>query len=261
MDKLRVLMTNDDGIDAPGLRSLTERLATVAEVLVAAPDRERSATGHAITMHQPLRARECMVPGAQAAYAISGTPADCVKLAVDSLFPQQFDLVVSGINRGANLGTDVLYSGTVSAALEAVMLGLPAAAFSLAEFLHPEFTACADLASGLVVDIWRRGWPADTLLNINFPNLCQPRGVKVTTLGRQRYVNAVRQRQDPWGGTYYWLAGELVAGENLEPTDVWAVTNGYVSLTPVHFDLTDYRLIKTIEQWQLRLPQEESDNE
>ena len=253
-NELRILLTNDDGIDAPGLRILAVELSKVAVVMVAAPDRERSATGHAITMYQPLRARPTEVPGVGSAYAVSGTPADCVKLAVDSLFSGQFDLVVSGINRGANLGTDVLYSGTVSAALEGVILGLPAVAFSLAEFANPNFEACAKLAAGLVIDIWHRGWPFDTLLNINFPSITQPKGLRVTTLGQQRYVNAVQERQDPWGGKYYWLAGELVASENREPTDVWAVTEGYVSLTPVHFDLTDYRLLKTIEQWQLQLP-------
>lgn len=252
--QLRILLTNDDGIEAPGLRMLAAELGQENIVLVAAPDRERSATGHAITMHQPLRARPMEVPGAKQAYAISGTPADCVKLAVDSLYPGQFDLVVSGINRGANLGTDVLYSGTVSAALEGVILGLPAVAFSLAEYVAPEFCACSRIASNLVLEICRKGWPTDTLLNINFPNLAEPKGLKVTTLGQQRYVNAVQQRQDPWGGTYYWLAGELSSYENLEPTDVWAVDHGYVSLTPVHFDLTDYRLLKTIEDWKLELP-------
>lgn len=252
--QLRVLLTNDDGIDAEGLRVLATELAKVCVVLVAAPDRERSATGHAITMHQPLRARPLIMPGADRAYAVSGTPADCVKLAVDSLYPGEFDLVVSGINRGANLGTDVLYSGTVSAALEGVILGLPAVAFSLAEFVQPDFRSSAKIAASLVSDISRKGWLADTLLNINFPNLSQPKGLKVTTLGRQRYVNAVQQRQDPWGGTYYWLCGERSSCENLEPTDVWAVEQGFVSLTPVHFDLTDYRLLKTIEQWKLDLP-------
>ncbi len=252
--QLRILLTNDDGIEASGLRTLAGELGRDHIVLVAAPDRERSATGHAITMHQPLRARPMTVPGATQAYAVSGTPADCVKLAVDSLYPGQFDLVLSGINRGANLGTDVLYSGTVSAALEGVILGLPAVAFSLAEFADPDFCSCARIAACLVRDIGQKGWPADTLLNVNFPNIERPKGLKVTTLGQQRYVNAVQQRQDPWGGTYYWLAGELSSYENLEPTDVWAVEHGYVSLTPVHFDLTDYRLLKTIEEWQLELP-------
>ncbi len=256
MNKLRILVTNDDGIMASGLRCLVAELSKIGTVFVAAPDRERSATGHAITMFQPLRAKSMEVPGAKAAYAISGTPADCVKLAVDALFPEQIDLVVSGINRGANLGTDVLYSGTVSAALEAVMLGLPAVAFSLAEYRNPVFEPAAQLARHLVQAVGEKSWPHDTLLNVNFPQqeLSQLRGIKVTTLGQLRYDNPVLERKDPWGGTYYWLAGQEPIDNNVEPTDVWAVRNGYVSLTPIQFDLTNYRLLDTISAWNLQLP-------
>lgn len=253
---LRILVTNDDGIFAPGLNQLVQNLSSFADVLVAAPDRERSATGHAITVHQPLRAVEREVVGATKSYAVSGTPADCVKLAIESLFPGEVDLVVSGINRGANLGTDVLYSGTVSAALEGVMLDVPAIAVSLAQFRQPCFELPGKLAAHLVNALWKQPWPADTLININFPGpeYDYPKGVKVTVLGRRRYQNAVQRREDPWGGTYYWLAGETDDRENVEPTDVWAVQQGYVSITPIHFDLTDYKLLKTIENWRLGLP-------
>ncbi len=256
---LRILVTNDDGIFAPGLNQLVKHLSSFAEVLVAAPDRERSATGHAITMHEPLRAVERDVPGATKSYAVSGTPADCVKLAIESLFPGEVDLVVSGINRGANLGTDVLYSGTVSGALEAVMLDVPAVAFSLCHYGQACYEQPAKLASYLVSTVWNQPWPADTLLNINIPGPeCDyPKGVKVTVLGRRRYQNAVQRREDPWGGTYYWLAGDIDDSDNAEPTDVWAVQQGYVSITPIHFDLTDYKLLKTIETWQLSLPGKE----
>lgn len=255
MNNLRILVTNDDGIMAPGLRCLVAELSQIASVLVAAPDQERSATGHAITMFQPLRAKATDVPFAEAAYAISGTPADCVKLAVDTLFPEQIDLIVSGINRGANLGTDVLYSGTVSAALEGVMLGLPAIAFSLAEVENPVFEPVARLAKDLVQTMWQKTWPADTLLNINVPRTeAELRGIRVTTLGHLRYNNPIMTRQDPRGGTYYWLAGQAPEDNNVEPSDVWAVNNGYVSLTPIHFDLTDYRLLDTIAAWDLQLP-------
>jgi 5'-nucleotidase len=258
MKKLRILVTNDDGILASGLRCLVAELAQIGTVFVAAPDQERSATGHAITMFQPLRAKRTEVPGAEAAYAVSGTPADCVKLAVDVLFPNQIDLIVSGINRGANLGTDVLYSGTVSAALEGVMLGLPAIALSLAEFMNPNFAAAASLARHLVEALRERSWPSDTLLNINFPQLelAGLRGIKVTTLGHLHYDNPILERKDPWGGTYYWLAGQAPEDNNGEPTDVWAVKNGYVSLTPIQFDLTNYRLLDTISSWNLQLPKD-----
>lgn len=255
MDSLRILVTNDDGIFAPGLRCLVAELSQRANVVVAAPDRERSATGHAITMFQPLRVATADVPFAQAAYAISGTPVDCVKLAVDKLFPNEIDLIVSGINRGANLGTDVVYSGTVSAALEGVMLGLPAIAFSLTEYAAPDFSPAAKLAAWLVAEIWQKQWPADTLLNVNIPQTEDAlAGIKVTTLGHLRYANPILQREDPWGGYYYWLAGHSPEGNNAEPTDVWAVQNGFVSLTPIHFDLTDYQLIETISDWNLHLP-------
>ena len=255
MDNLRILATNDDGILADGLQQLVEELSQIASVLVAAPDRERSATGHAITMFQPLRAKATEVPGAEAAYAISGTPADCVKLAVDMLFPKQIDLIVSGINRGANLGTDVLYSGTVSAALEGVMLGLPAIAFSLAEVAAPDFKPVANLARNLIETMWQKTWPADTLLNINVPQVSEDlKGIKVTTLGHIRYNNPILEREDPWGGTYYWLAGQVPENNHVEPSDVWAINNGYVSLTPIQFDLTDYRLLDTITSWKLQLP-------
>ncbi len=253
-DRLRILVTNDDGIEAAGLRALTRALSDIATVVVAAPDQERSATSHAITMWQPLRAVSREVPGADKAYAISGTPADCVKLAVDMLFCGELDMVVSGINHGANLGTDVLYSGTVSAALEGVVLGLPAVAFSLVSPSAAVFDACSVLAAGLVKDIHCKGLPSGTLLNVNFPGLVRPKGVHVTTLGQQRYINAVQQREDPRGGTYYWLAGELSPDENEEPTDVWAINKGMVSMTPVHFDLTDYRLLKTVADWRLEIP-------
>ncbi len=256
MKTLRILVTNDDGVLAPGLHCLVCELAKVGKVFVAAPDQERSATGHAITMFQPLRAKPAVVPGAEAAYAISGTPADCVKLAIDGLFRREIDLIVSGINRGANLGTDVLYSGTVSAALEGVMLGLPAIALSLAEFINPDFELVAKLSRHLIQALRERSWPADTLLNVNFPplKLTEVRGIKVTTLGRLHYDNPILERKDPWGGTYYWLAGQIPEDNNGEHTDVWAVKNGYVSVTPIHFDLTNYRLLDTIKAWDLQLP-------
>lgn len=256
MEKLCILVTNDDGIMAPGLQCLVGELSKIGRVVVAAPDQERSATGHAITMFQPLRAKATEVPGAEQAYAVSGTPADCVKLAVDALYPQQIDLVVSGINRGANLATDILYSGTVSAALEAVMLGLPAIAFSLAEFVNPVFDPAASLARHLVPSLWEKSWPHGTLINVNVPSLPEDelRGLRVTTLGHLKYSNPIMQREHPRGGTYYWLAGQAPQDNNAEPTDVWAVKNGYVSLTPIKFDLTDHQLLDTIADWDLQLP-------
>lgn len=258
MKNLRILVTNDDGILAPGLQLLVAELGRIARVVVAAPDRERSATGHAITMFQPLRATVVEVAGAEMAYAISGTPADCVKLAIDTLFADQIDLIVSGINHGANLGTDVFYSGTVSAAMEGVMLGLPAIAFSLVDPVNSDYEEVARLAAELVASVCGKSWPPDTLLNVNFPcKLVRKCQIKVTTLGRLHYRNPITPRQDPWGSTYYWLAGLSPVDNNEEPTDVWAVRNGYISLTPIHFDLTNYQLLDEITAWNLQVRGEE----
>ncbi|MGI6343935.1 MAG: 5'/3'-nucleotidase SurE [Bacillota bacterium] len=262
MERLRILITNDDGIQASGLVSLVRELSSLADVFVAAPDRERSATGHAITMHQPLRASLVELPPAVTAYSISGTPADCVKLAVDKLYAGQIDFVVSGINHGANLGSDVLYSGTVSAALEAVMLGLPAVAFSLAAPFEaasrPCFQWAAETAAHLMKLILVNPWPEDTLLNVNIPGGTRELlGVRVTSLGQMRYKNPIEQREDPWGNTYFWLGGQFDESVNPEVTDVWAVQNGYVSVTPLQFDLTNYRLMDEIAAWELKLPSRE----
>lgn len=248
---MHILVTNDDGIQAPGIRALALELSQLGQVTVVAPDRERSATGHAITVHSPLRVRRHGDFPAVEAYAVDGTPADCVKIAVEALPLDKFDLVVSGINRGPNLGTDVLYSGTVSAAVEAAILGLPAIAISLADFRDAGFEAAAKFAAKLA-HTWRsRELPPDTLLNVNWPPN-EAKGVIITTLGRRRYSNTFEKRRDPWGREYFWMGGEVEADETPN-TDVWAVTNGYASVTPIHFDLTNYRLISEVQNWNITL--------
>jgi len=254
---VRVLLTNDDGIFAEGLRALAGCFHTAAETYIVAPDHEQSATGHAITMHRPLRAEQVKMPLTPdvPAWYVNGTPADCVKLAVESLLPGKPDLVVSGINRGANLGTDVLYSGTVSAAIEAVILGIPAIAASLTEHRENLYDSAAGFICRLARVLWEKGLGSDMLLNVNVP-ACLPseiRGVAVTRLGVRQYRNAFESRKDPRGRTYYWLAGELVDTEDGEDTDVFAVKSRRISVTPIHHDLTDYGLINGLKNWNLEL--------
>lgn len=248
---MHILVTNDDGITAPGIRALAKALQPLGRVTVVAPDRERSATGHAITVHQPLRVRRYADFPADEAYSVDGTPADCVKIAVEALTLDSFDLVVSGINRGPNLGTDVLYSGTVSAAIEGAILGLPAIAVSLADHRDSGFEEAAEFAAKLA-RTWRfTELPPDTLLNVNWPQ-STAKDVRVTTLGRRRYSNTFERRQDPWGRDYFWMGGEVIIDETPD-TDVWAISNGYASVTPIHFDLTNYKLIQQVREWNITL--------
>lgn len=245
---MRILISNDDGIHAEGISELRIALQEQQELFIVAPDRERSATGHKITMHRPLRVKEIEYPGSSAVgWAVDGTPADCVKLGLEALLPAPPDIVISGINLGPNLGTDVLYSGTVSAAIEGIINGIPAIAISLASYEYRDFSYSGklirELVSGLVNDLPRR-----TLLNINMPPGA-PRGIKVTRLGHRRYINIFDKRIDPRGRVYFWMAGEPFDLDEDDPdTDVWAIREGYISITPVHFDLTDYRMMDQLKE-------------
>jgi 5'-nucleotidase len=231
-------------------------MADVAdEVWVCAPEHERSAISHAITMGVPLRVRPTLLPGVSAqAWSVSGTPADCVKLALEELVPRRPDVVISGINRGPNLGTDVLYSGTVAAAAEGMLEGLPSIAASLASEDSADYSAaakfCAHLAK-LVVD--HGGLPKGTILNVNVPGTWRgpDSGIRVTRLGIQKYTNIFDKRADPRGRTYYWLCGEPVEEEDGGELDTEAVRCGYVSITPVHFAMTDDSAISIIRGWGL----------
>lgn len=250
-----ILLTNDDGIYAQGIQILADTLMQDEniKIFIVAPDHERSATGHAITMHRPLRAEEikfyhnAMLKG----WSVNGTPSDCVKLAIEYLLPQKPDLVISGINNGANLGTDVLYSGTVSAAIEAIILGVPAIAVSLTQQENPDFRFAANFVLHLIHIINAYDLPNNTLLNINIPAKTRKEiaGVAVTRLGLRQYRNAFQKRVDPRGRNYYWLAGEIVDPEDEEEdSDVVAVKNSYISITPIHFDLTNYNLLSKLKK-------------
>ncbi len=254
---MRVLLTNDDGIFADGIQELSKAMQKIAAVYIVAPDRERSAVGHAITMHHPLRADKVKLyhnPNLPA-WAVNGTPSDCVKLAVEAILPERPDIIISGINRGANLGTDVLYSGTVSAAVEGVISGLPSIAVSLTAVENPDYTLAAEFAAKLSKIVLKNALPQGTLLNVNVPGI--PRedicGVVVTRLGITRYNNEFQERVDPRGRSYYWMAGEVIEETSCSDTDLSAIRCNNISVSPIHFDFTNYEVMGTLRNWDFNL--------
>ena len=249
MKKPLVLITNDDGVLAPGIRAVAEALRGFAEVIVAAPDRERSAASHSISLDRPLRVDE-IEPGI---YAIDGTPVDCVYLALLHLVPRKPDLVVSGINNGFNLGSDVFYSGTVAGAVEGALRGVPALAISLERRRPQDFSHAAEFAQAIAHEIVRRGpqaLPDASLLSVNLP--AGPiRGYRVTFLGRRVYRDQVDVREDLRGRSYYWIGGPEEQADDLPGSDCSAVREGLASVTPLGLDLTHARLIGELVDWQV----------
>jgi 5'-nucleotidase len=247
---MKILISNDDGIHANGINALIKRLAGEHHVYVVAPDRERSAMGHALTLHRPLRLQEVdLALPVEKAYAISGTPSDCVKIGLHSLLDFRPDLLLSGINHGPNLGNDVLYSGTVSAAIEGAMNGIPSIAVSLVNGFerHAEFTDSAEFIARFIPKAMALALPPKTILNVNIPALPlnEIAGVKLTQLGTRMYSDSYEKRFDPRGHVYYWLAGEVLKdSDEPEEADVMAIRNNYISITPVHFDMTHTAFVK-----------------
>jgi 5'-nucleotidase len=241
-----ILVSNDDGIHSAGLAALATALDGVGEVVIVAPDREQSACSHALTLHRPLRIDEV----GPRRYSVDGTPTDCVNLAINAILKERRPaLLVSGINRGANLGDDVTYSGTVSAAMEGTLLGVPSIALSLIGRTTFDFTISADFAGRLAAWVLAHGLPADTLLNVNVPQEFEgtaPRAVALTRMGRRRYGDAIVEKLDPRGRKYYWIGGEEVPFVAEEGTDFHAVHQGLISVTPIHLDLTNYRTLDAL---------------
>ena len=253
---MRILVSNDDGIFAPGIKALAETLATEHEVYVVAPDRERSANGHALTLHKPLRAEEITtLKGVKGAWQVNGTPSDCVKLAVGAMFDFIPDAVISGINRGQNMGTDVMYSGTVSAAMEGTILGIKSMAFSIAGFSDIHYQTAADFALKITRELEKNGLPDKTLLNVNVPAISQEevKGIKITKLGVHRYIDKFEKRSDLRGKDYYWFAGESMEYEDEESTDIVAVKQNYISITPIHYDLTNHSYLTNLKSWDISI--------
>jgi 5'-nucleotidase len=254
-----ILLTNDDGVDAPGLLALAQALAPLGRLSVLAPDHNWSASGHVKTMHRPLRVRETRLADGTPALSSDGAPSDCVALALLGLIEGKVDLVVSGINPNANLGHDVTYSGTVTAAMEAAISGVAGMAVSLDS---PEFhagpldyRAAARAAAAIAWQVIQRRLPAGTLLNINVPGLAfeDLKGVAITRQGLRVYRDALVRREDPRGRPYYWIGGETPTGISESGTDFWALREGYVSVTPLQLDLTAHQHMPSLEAWNLRL--------
>jgi 5'-nucleotidase len=250
--KPRILVCNDDGIDSPGIVALATALRAVGHVDVVAPDTQRSAVGHALTVAVPLRATRHFRNGEQFGWAVSGYPADCIKLAVKHLLPEgRPDLVVSGINHGRNTALSLIYSGTVSAATEGTVLGIPSIAFSLDDFsLTADFSYAAKVAAWLVPIVAKRGLPRGILLNVNIPAIPESeiRGVRVVPQAESYWDDDYELRLDPMDRPYYWLAGEhIIIGP--KDSDDPMITEGYVTITPVHYRLTDEPMISELKGW------------
>jgi 5'-nucleotidase len=247
---MKILVSNDDGILARGLGLLADVCSAVGQVTVCAPDREQSATSHSLTLHRPLRATR-RVDGA---FQVDGTPTDCVLLSIGALTPEKPDWVISGVNHGPNMGEDVLYSGTVAAAMEGLSVGIPSIAVSYASFdLEHLETHRAGLERLIRRIVQVKEFPKETLLNINLPAIPgeQVKGIKVTNLGSRVFHEEIARMKDPWGREIYWIGGGRVTWSGGADSDFRAVQDGYISVTPLHVDLTNYELIEVVRSWAL----------
>ncbi|MFA5099983.1 MAG: 5'/3'-nucleotidase SurE [Candidatus Omnitrophota bacterium] len=250
---MKILLTNDDGIYAEGIKILHRALADLGEITVVAPDTERSAVGHAITLSDPLRVKNVNRGGKFFGHAITGTPADCVKIAIRAILKDRPDIVVSGINLGPNVGYSVLYSGTVSGATEGAILGIPSIAISLATFEDPDYTYAAEFARKMAASvIENKGLPQGTLLNINIPAVSKDRikGVRIVKQSKRAIEERFDKREDPRKRTYYWLTGEVIESDGQEDADIEALRQNYVSITPIHCDMTDYEFMNVLKTWE-----------
>lgn len=248
----RILVTNDDGVESPGLHALACALSRLGEVTVCAPEAEQSAVGHSITTRIPLRLKEVTLEGLERAYCVNGTPADSVKIAIGWLLTEgPPDLVVSGINLGPNTATNVIYSGTISAATEACIMGVHSVAVSLGTFVNPHWSTAAGVAVRVARAVLNRGLPPRVLLNVNVPNRKpeQVRGVRLTRQGDSSFVDALEERLDPRGQPYYWLAGSYQMTDTDPTSDALALQDGWVSVTPLSLDLTAHHVFAELSQW------------
>ncbi len=244
-----ILVSNDDGFRSEGIIALSEALRPLGTVYVVAPDRERSAAGHSLTLSHPLRVEKV----GHRIYAVDGTPTDCVNLAVNGILrKKKIDILVSGINKGGNMGDDITYSGTVSAAMEGTLLGIPSVAVSLVSRNRFRFDTAADFAAKVTRKVLSRKLPKDTLLNVNLPNVqkSEIRGVKITRQGKRIYGEAVVEKRDPRGRKYFWIGGDTLQTQDIPGSDLEAVEQNYISITPIHLDLTNYMSLQTLKRWK-----------
>lgn len=242
-----ILVTNDDGVHSDGLRALHEAVKGLAETFVVAPDRERSAAAHSLTIHKPLKIQEI----GDHIFSVTGTPTDCVAVGAEKILPRRPDLVLSGINHGPNLGDDLTYSGTVSAALEGTIMTIPSMAISLAveNSAEPHFETAAHIATKIAEYVLEHSLPFDTLLNVNVPNVRtdEVKGIRFTRQGKRLYEGSIQETYSPWGEKYFWIGGGTPRWEHGEDTDITAVLEGYVSITPLHPDFTNYKAIEFLK--------------
>ncbi|MCB0445608.1 MAG: 5'/3'-nucleotidase SurE [Gelidibacter sp.] len=250
-----ILVTNDDGITAPGIRALIEVANTIGDVVVVAPDSPQSGMGHAITINSTLFVETVTISkGKQKEYSCSGTPADCVKLGIKQILNRRPDLCVSGINHGSNSSINIIYSGTMSAALEAGIEGIPAIGFSLLDYnWNANFEAAKHFAKIIIENALTNGLPNGMVLNVNFPNLSKKeiKGIKVCRQAKANWEEEFDKRKNPQGRDYYWLTGKFVNLDHGEDTDEWALAQGYVSVVPIQFDLTAHHYIQNLNSWKL----------
>jgi len=251
-----ILVTNDDGITAPGIRALISVMSEIGTVVVVAPDKPQSAMGHAITLNSTLFINKVSLENAIVTeYSCSGTPVDCVKLAVNEILHQKPDLCVSGINHGSNSSINVIYSGTMSAAVEAGIEGIPAIGFSLLDYdWNADFDAVKPSIRKITLEVLEKGMPENVVFNVNFPKLKENeiKGIKICRQAKAIWMEKFDKRITPQGKDYYWLTGEFVNQDKGEDTDEWALENGYISVVPVQFDLTAHHTIQQLNTWNLK---------
>lgn len=244
-----ILVTNDDGVYAKGIVTLSEHLRKIGDVMVVAPDQQRSAASHSITLHRPLRVKKTD----KDVYAVDGTPTDCIMIALNEIMKKRPDIIVSGINDGANLGDDVHYSGTVSAAFEGGVLGIPSIAISLVSNGHENFAFAADFARKLVLKVLTEGLPKGIILNVNVPDLTPSKikGCTIVSQGKRNYGNLIVEKVDPRGKKYYWIGGDETGFEDIAESDCNAIRDGKISITPLRVNLTDPTTLELLKSWKL----------
>lgn len=249
-----ILVTNDDGVAAPGIAALAEALSEIAQITVIAPERNWSASGHVKTMHRPLRVREGHLLSGRPVLVTDGAPSDAIALGLLGVVPDPVDLVVSGINRGANVGSDLTYSGTVTAAMEGTIGGIASFAISLDSYEETQdYAPAARYAAHLAGEVMRNGLPDGVLLNVNVPSRpeAEIKGVQITRTGRRIYRDMLVVREDPFGVPYYWIGGDPPTGVADRGTDFGALAAGYISITPIKLDLTAHDLVASLQSWAL----------
>lgn len=247
-DGRAILVSNDDGVRSEGIEALADAMKALGTVYIVAPDRERSAAGHSLTLSHPLRVEKL----GPRVWSVDGTPTDCVNLGVNGILRgKRIDLLVSGINKGANLGDDITYSGTVSAAIEGTLLGIPSVAVSLVTRSRFRFDVASGYALEVAKKVLRKGLPGDTLLNVNVPNMPREeiRGVRVTRQGKRVYGDLIVEKRDPRGRKYYWIGGDHLRSEEIPGSDLEAIEGNFVSITPIHLDLTNYAALRALRKW------------